>query len=494
MNGVEFRREDYLFALRKWVLIRDVNDGDIRLKDHDFNAQNLISRSGFQLGFFDEFAKKEDSYLRTINPKDQSDENRLRNAQYIKCAVFMNATRHTKSGMSGMVFRTKPIVELGSSIDYLVNNVDGNGMRIVQQVKSTTDNNIAVGRHGLFVDFVSSVGSSSVKDVANGNKAFITEYKAEQIINWKTETFGSINKLSMVVLEEVEEIAIGEFETQKHVLHRVLKLVDGLYVVEVHRTEKQDKQDDINTVETFEPKNGRGQRLDFIPFLFVGSENNDFDIDLPPLYDIAVVNIGHYRNSADVEENSFFASQMTLTATGMTEQWINDVWKGKAQVGSRAVLTGPVGANFGSIQAKESNLALALMEDKQKQMVQLGAKLIEPSTSIKTATQSQIDSADNSSVLSNIADNVEDAYITCISWVQMFMNDSTDFDFSMNKKFGVSSLGAQEIVALLNTWQNGGISYQTFFKNLQKGEIIASDKTQEEEKRLIDSEDTGGDV
>lgn len=494
MNGVEFKRADYLFALRKWTLIRDVNDGDIKLKDHDYNVQNITSSPGYQLNYLDQYGKREDSYLRRISPNDTSVDNILRNAQYIKCAVFLNATRHTKSGMSGMVFRTKPIVQLGPNIEYLENNVDGNGMRLVQQVKSTTDNDIAVGRHGLFVDFVSATeGASSVTDVANGNKAYITEYKAERIINWKTESFGSINKLSMVVLEEIEDVSTDDFGTEQQVMHRVLRLVDGLYVVEIHRNTVTDGKN-IETISKFEPKDGKGKRLDYIPFVFAGSENNDYDIDLAPLYDIAVVNIGHYRNSADVEENSFFASQMTLTVSGMTEQWIKDVWKGQAQVGSRAVLTGPEGASFGSIQATESNLARALMEDKQKQMVQLGAKLIEPGTSIKTATQSQIDSADNSSILSNIADNVEDAYITCISWVQMFMNDSVDFEFAMNKKFGVSSLGAQEIVALLNTWQSGGISYETFFKNLQKGEIIASDKTEEEEKRLIDSEDTGGEI
>ena len=493
MNGVEFKRNDYLFALRKWTLIRDVNEGDIKLKDHDYNVQNITSSAGYQSGYLDQYGKREDSYLRRVSPKDTSDENRLRNAQYIKCAVFLNATRHTKSGMSGMVFRTKPIVDLGPNVDYLMDNIDGNGMKLVQQVKSTTDNTISVGRHGLLVDFVSSEGSSSVSDVANGNKAYITEYSAEQITNWKTESFGSINKLSMVVLEEYKDEAVGDFETEIRLSHRVLKLVDGLYVVEIHSNSVVSGENK-EFVDTFEPLDGKGNRLDYIPFVFVGSENNDYDIDMAPLYDIAVVNVGHYRNSADVEENSFFASQMTLTATGMTESWIKDVWKGQAQVGSRAVLTGPDGANFGSIQANESNLARSLMEDKQKQMVQLGAKLIEPSSSVKTATQSQIDSADNSSVLSNIADNVEDAYITCISWVQMFMNDPSDFEFAMNKKFGVSSLGAQEIVALLNTWQTGGISYDTFFKNLQKGEIISSDKTLDEEKRLIDSEDTGGDL
>ena len=88
MNGVEFKRNDYLFALRKWTLIRDVNEGDIKLKDHDYNVQNITSSAGYQSGYLDQYGKREDSYLRRVSPKDTSDENRLRNAQYIKCAVF----------------------------------------------------------------------------------------------------------------------------------------------------------------------------------------------------------------------------------------------------------------------------------------------------------------------------------------------------------------------------------------------------------------------
>jgi len=42
---------------------------------------------------------------------------------------------------------------------------------------------------------------------------------------------------------------------------------------------------------------------------------------------------------------------------------------------------------------------------------------------------------------------------------------------------------AQKLMAL---WQNGAISYQTFYENLQKGGITSSERTFEEETRLID--------
>ena len=485
--SVDYQREDYKQACSMWHQVRDVIAGDLRLKEHDYNAQSLFSScNGVSTTYWQDNynGSKQDSYLRRVNPSDNSQDNNTRNAQYIKCAVLMNATKHTSSGMTGMMFRREPDVDFNTNLEYLINDVDGSGMQLNQQVKQTARNVIEIGRHGLFVDFPSTGRATSVNDVMNGQRAYIDQYKAEQIINWRTEKFGAVTKLVLVVLKECELIIDDDpFEPEKKEFYRVLRLIDGLYVQEIHWV-------DDETVDIYEPKDGRGQRMDFIPFQFVGAENNTPDIDGVTMYDISVVNIGHYRNSADVEENSFFASQATPTATGMTQQWIDDVWKGQAQMGARAVMTGPEGAAFGLLQASESNLARMLMEDKEKQMIQLGAKLIEPGQGDKTATQAEIDSADNSSILSTIASNVEDAYINCISWVNLFMNNSEDFTFELNKKFGVAQLGAQEITALVALWQSGGVSKETLLWNVKQGHRMAEDVTVEEEMARITNNET----
>ena len=484
--SVDFKRKDYEINCTKWHQVRDVIEGDQRLKRHDYEAQSLFtSSSGSNLSALDGFNAngKQDSYLRRINPKDCGNDNEARNAQYIKCAVLSNFTKHTASGMAGMMFRRSPDIELGSIIDYLKGDVDGSGQQFNQQIKNTARNVIEVGRHGLLVDFAHTDGPSSVTDVSNGQRSYIDTYTAEQIINWRTQKFGAVTKLVLVVLMEIEASSNDDFEIEETIIYRVLRLVDGKYVQEIYR----DDMDKPAPDDIFEPKMGNGQRMDFIPFQFVGSEDNSPTINSVTMYDISVVNIGHYRNSADVEENSFFASQMTVTATGMTQQWIDDVWKGEAQIGSRAVLTGPDGASFGSIQANESNLARSLMEDKEKQMIQLGAKLIEPGTGNKTATQAEIDSADSSSILSTIAANVEDAYTNCIHWVQLFMNDSQDFSIELNKKFGVAQLGPQDITAIAMAWQSGLISQESALWNFKQGHRLPSDISVDEEIARIDT-------
>ena len=55
-------------------------------------------------------------------------------------------------------------------------------------------------------------------------------------------------------------------------------------------------------IEEFIPTSAQGQPLTRIPFQFIGWENNDETPDLPPLYDLSIINLAHYRNSADYEE------------------------------------------------------------------------------------------------------------------------------------------------------------------------------------------------
>jgi hypothetical protein len=49
-------------------------------------------------------------------------------------------------------------------------------------------------------------------------------------------------------------------------------------------------------------------------------------------------------------------------------------------------------------------------------------------------------------------------------------------------------MSAQELTALIGSWQSGAISSQTLFDNLQDGEIIAQGVTFEVEQERINSQ------
>jgi len=106
-----------------------------------------------------------------------------------------------------------------------------------------------------------------------------------------------------VVLLEEYNLDADEFDQDTAKQYRKLCLVDGVYTVEVYR-------DDV-IYQSFQPR-ANGKLLDRIPFIIAGSYSNDPAVDDAALYDIAEINIGHYRNSADYEEGIFLHGQPML--------------------------------------------------------------------------------------------------------------------------------------------------------------------------------------
>ena len=188
----------------------------------------------------------------------------------------MNVTKRTQQGMTGLMFRKPVKVELPPAIDYLLEDTDGSGNTLDQQMRSVTKNVIAIGRHGLLADFPATERATTSEQVANGSRAYIASYQGDNVINWRCEMINGRKKLTLVVLREYVEVQTGEFEVEKRAIYRVLKLVDGLYVQCLYL------MDEDETIEYIEPRDGSGQRMDYIPFCFVGAEDNDETIDHPP--------------------------------------------------------------------------------------------------------------------------------------------------------------------------------------------------------------------
>jgi hypothetical protein len=73
-------------------------------------------------------------------------------------------------------------------------------------------------------------------------------------------------------------------------------------------------------------------------------------------------------------------------------------------------------------------------------------------------------------------------------WVQP--NSTVTVEFSRDL---VSATADPAMVgALLKAWQSGAISHETFIDNMRRGEVVASDRSYEQEKDAIESE--GGDI
>jgi hypothetical protein len=409
-------------------------------------------------------------YLPYLNRQDVSEENTARNRAYRERAVLYNATGRTRDGLLGLAFLRDPkgLDKLPSRLAYLTKDCDGAGASLYQQSQATLMNVLETGRHGLFVDFSDALKGPIVK-----------AYKAEDIINWRTATVGGKTVLTLVVLAEQAEQDNG-YAIECIDQWRELYLDEGAYRVRIWQM-PEDASEPI-VVEEFTPRSVGGG-LDFIPFVFGGAQNNDPVIDEAPLYDLAYVNRAHYRNSADYEDSVFFVGQAQPWISGLTEEWREHLEKGgRTYTGSRAAILLPQGGAYGFAQAGPNSMAKEAMDQKEAQMLSLGARLVEATRAANTATESANDKEASTSVLSMCAANVSEAYSQAIRWCARFLDlaIAEDVGYAINQDFTSMKAEANLVTALVAGWQAGAYAKPDLRAFLRRIGVIPVDRTDEE--------------
>lgn len=426
--------------------------------------------------------RKYDEYLPMPDPLNLSPENRARYEQLKKRAMFLNVVGRTRTGLLGAVFRKTAEIKLPSAVDYLLENVSGDGASLEQMSKEATGECLDTGRGGFLVDFPKiklPEGQASLTVAqASKSRAYIQFYCAESIINWREDVIDGVRQLALVVLhEKVNELSDDGFEFTAKDQYRALMLRDGRYVQSVHSADDPEGEE-------VEPKDKSGKPFDHILFHFFGSENNDASIDKAPLEDLAEVNILHYGNSATVEEAGFISSQPTLFITTdiQPDEFIKLNPNGM-HIGSRR------GHNLGKqgsavmLQAKETQLARELMKDKEDQMLMIGARIVQQGGGAETAEAVRIRYSSDNSVLGTIAGNVSEAVRLSLFDAQRFMMDAVDETgtvFWLNQEFFDQVMDAQSILAQMQLWQQGIIAKKDLRTNLRQAGVLESDRTDDD--------------
>jgi hypothetical protein len=409
-------------------------------------------------------------FLPVLNKADTSPANIERNRAYKERAVLYNATGRTRDGLLGLAFRKPPKGEESwpTQLAYLAKDCDGAGVSIYQQSQSAVCDVLETGRDGLYTDYSEALARPIIK-----------KYKAEDIINWRESVVdGKVVRVLVVLAEEAE--VVEDYETKCIPQWRELFLENGVFNVRVWQQKSEGGEPEI--VEEITPRSMKAV-LDFIPFEFIGAQNNDSSVDEAPLYDIAYVNRAHYRNSADYEDSVFLAGQPQPWMSGLDESWRDHLEKqGTAYLGSRAMLMLPANGAFGIAQAQPNTLAKEAMDQKEAQMIALGARLIEATQANRTATESDNDKEASTSVLSMTVSNVSEAYTRSLKHCARYLDIDLPEDaaYEINQDFVRITPDAQMIAAMVALWQAGGYAKPDLRNWLRKIGLIPAERSDED--------------
>ena len=454
---VDNEHPEYAKYLAMWTRTRDAVRGAIAVKD------------------------KKHVYL-PVPDNDSGDERKgtetVRYRQYIKRAVFTNFTGRTKNALAGAAFRKNPQVEMPTGLEYLINDATGDGLSLAQLAKDELSNLLETGRCGFLVDYPQAGDNLTAEEVSMLDlRAAIIPYTAEQIINWKTEVMRGRKMLVSCTLAENYYNPADEFDHSTEVQYRVLRLREDGYTQQLYREGEP-------FTEEFYPRMSDGSTWSFIPFQFVGAQNNDASMDDAPLSDIADVNMAHYRNSADYEESCFLVGQPSLFIThSLSPDQFAEYNPQGIKLGSRV---GHVLGETGSaslLQANPNQLVLEAMRLKENQMVMIGARIITDRTANETAEGARIRFASENSVLGDIVGNLSEAILQCIKWVGMFMGvDAEDAMFKINDEFYDKSVDPQMIMSMIQLLDRQIIAEADIFGRLKAAGVVEPERTLEEIK------------
>jgi len=286
---------------------------------------------------------------------------------YVNRGFFYNATARTVSGYIGLIFRRDPVLLLPDKSAVLhavlkgvVNDVDLLGTTLDSYSRNVISSVICVGRSGTLVDWHGE----------GENRAYLSLYSAESILNWRQIRIDGHVKLSLVVLAET---APGQpKDDDPFVVHdisqlRVLKLVPSsaasdpqpsttsaqlIYQVEIWQllpaSDNAEKME-WRLVRSLTPTR-LGKPLSTIPFIFHGPSHSRPDIEKSPIEDIVAANLDHYRLNTDYKHGMHFTALPTAFVTGFDKA-------SNLRIGSTtAWVTDTLGATAGYLEFKGDGL------------------------------------------------------------------------------------------------------------------------------------------
>lgn len=448
---VDYQHPDYQSFKPRWDIVDDVSGGPYVMQQ---------KASDYLLKIAD-IPNATDAQLQMANKRNQ---------QYHTLARFSGFTGSTVTGFVGLMFMREPELSVPAQIADLLNNIDGSGVTLEQQAKSAAAEVVKNSRVFIWADYPANVGQLSKAEQEKLNiRPVINKCDAADVINWRMEQVGGIKQLTLAVIPELYVTEDDGFEQKTKPQWRVLRMRDRVYHVEVYR---KDDRGQFVLVEDVIPTDGHGKAWEYIPATFCGAVNNDATPDDPMMEEIAHLNIGHFRNSADLEISSF--EMRPTIGIKMSKQWYDDVMKGQITMGGAIPLQSD-GGGIEMVQASPNDLALKLKDDKKADMIALCARIIEPQRTQRTATEATGDMIQYTSRLSGAADNLSSAYTFALNCMARYMGLPEDCVYQLNTDYNTNAMSAQERQQLITEWLQGAVSDYDYWRNLTAQGVVTDE-------------------
>lgn len=387
---------------------------------------------------------------------------------YMKRAHFPEILGPSVAAMIGIIHSKESQIEMPDQMAGIWERANREGLTLEAFHRRITRYLLTIGRYGVLADAP-----------ADGGDPLLVGYAGDTIINWGDEN-------EFFVLDETDTRRAG-FEWHYITRYRVLEITEGAYRQTIY------EGDGFKTTEQFEPTARGGKRLESIPFAVASAIDISANVITPPLIGVARAALAIYQLSADYRHQLYMSGQETLVALNGPAPTAVGAGVVHEMKGDRDL---PPDLKYVSPSCSGIEAHKVAMQESRKDAVNAGARLFDETHKAQESGEARrLRFASETATLMSVAQSSAGLLERALRNAAIMMGlNPEDVVVTAPADLLDSTISPQDAQALMAMWTDGGISYETFYSNLQKGGIASTERDHLAESKLIDGETFGNDA
>ncbi|MDH4581385.1 DUF4055 domain-containing protein [Pseudomonas sp. BN415] len=406
-------------------------------------------------------------------------------------STLLPAYSETVQNMTGRVF-AEPI-SLGKDVKEPIKgyteNIDqqGNNLQVWSQVFFSMA--LAKGLCHVLVDYPSTTdkeGNQLYPTKAAETEAGVRPYAViihpGQVLGWKSETRHGAEVLTQFrYLEVVEEDdPDNDF---------AVKCIPQIRVLEPGSWRTFRKQQGEGGKETWVQHAAGTTTLSVIPLVTYYTKRTGFMTAVPPLLEVAHLNVKHWQSQSDQDNILHVARVPMLALIGVDAPGQDAAPGSEITVGTAAATYLPPQGDMKYVEhtGKAIEAGRQSLLDLEDQIRMAGGKLLQKEKqATKTAAQAEEEAAQELSPLETMAGSFEDAIDQVLQLFALWIGVTEGGHVEVNGNFDVDYAPETTLPLLLNMAAQSRLSNETLFREVQRRGVINGDLNWEEEQERIE--------
>ena len=386
--------------------------------------------------------------------------------RYKSYATFPSILAPTVAAMIGIIHGQEIKIDIPESMMYLWENADGNGLTLEAFHRRITRELLVIGAYAILADAPEG-----------GGDPFMTGYSRDTLINWDVDWW----------VTDESTIRREGFVWKQLEAYRVFQIGPTGYEQILFEAPLLEQGQNMQVF-------GRGREpLPRIPFAVGTAVDLSPRIEAPPLIGVANACLAMYQLSADYRWQLYMSGQETLVA-------INGDAPERIGAGVVHVMHGSEGLTpdlrYVTPQCTGIEAHRVAMEEQATMAQHAGARLVDTSRAQESGEARKLRFASETATLTSIAINSCALLERSLRNVAMLMGlgEQAESEIIVHPPQDLldGTITPQDAEALARIWQSGGMSWDTYYANLQRGGIASPERTAEEEFRLIEGQPNDG--